>query len=302
MNTLQGKPMPVPVADAGRGAKPSTANGISADDYRYLQEYVYRQSGIVLDQDKHYLMDARLGPVIRKAGFRTVADLCNLLRGVGGSAPAGAPDIIKREVINAITTNETFFFRELVQYEALRQKVLPGLMEQRKETRKLRFWSAAASTGQEAYSLAMLLLDLGVEAWNVQIAATDLNDAVLEKARQGRYLQIEVNRGLSANHLVRYFNRAGLEWQIKDEVRRLVQFESLDLRQSLRSRGPYDIIFCRNVLIYFDLETKRRILSEMRGALHRGGYLLLGGAETTINVDDQFRRTEVGGATLYQVV
>jgi chemotaxis protein methyltransferase CheR len=300
MNTIQGKPSP---ASPGEPSRLATSNNvISPEDYRYLQEYVYRQSGIVLDHDKHYLIDARLGPVMRKAGFSTVADLCKLLRGVGGPGVPGAAEAVRREVVNAITTNETFFFRELAQYEALRQKVIPTLMDQRRDLRRLRFWSAAASTGQEAYSLAMLLVDLGIDNWNVQITGTDLNDAVLEKARQGRYLQIEVNRGLSANHLVRFFNRVGLEWQLKDEIRRLVQFEVLDLRKSLRARGPYDVIFCRNVLIYFDLATKRRILSEMRGALNRGGYLLLGGAETTINVDDQFRRTEIGGATLYQVV
>jgi chemotaxis protein methyltransferase CheR len=301
MNILErGKPLPEAVVQPVRAARPASA--ISPDDYRYLQNYVYQQSGIVLDHDKHYLMDARLGPIVRKAGIRSVGDLCNLLRGVGGPGKPGAADAIKREVINAITTNETFFFRELAQYDALRTKVLPALMQQRKDIRKLRFWSAAASTGQEAYSLAMLLLELGIEGWNVQIAATDLNDTVLEKAKQGKYLQIEVNRGLATSQLLRYFVRAGAEWQIKEEVRKLVQFETLDLRKNLRSRGPFDIIFCRNVLIYFDLETKRKILAEMRAALYRGGYLLLGGAETTINVDDQFRRVEMGGATLYQVV
>ena len=286
-------------AQSAPAAKPP--DSINAVDYRYLQDYVYRQSGIVLAEDKQYLMDARLGPILKKAGFQTVADLCNLLRGVSGSAGAGQAEAIKRDVINAMTTNETFFFRESAQYDALRQQVIPTLMTLRKEFRRLRFWSAAASTGQEAYSLAMLLLDLGIDGWNVQISATDLNDVVLDKAKAARYLQIEVNRGLTSSQLLRYFDRVGSDWQLKDEVKRLVQFERLDLRQSLRSRGPFDIIFCRNVLIYFDLETKRRILDEMRGALYPGGYLLLGGAETTINVDDQFRRVEMGGATFYQV-
>ena len=298
MNTLErGTTVPFKAATPGR-----TQSAINADDYRYLQEYVYKQSGIVLDHDKHYLMDARLGPIVRRAGIGDVAGLCNLLRGVGAPGAAAAAETIKRDVINAITTNETFFFRELTQYDALRQRVIPALMALRKDSRKLRFWSAAASTGQEAYSLGMLLLDLGIGGWNVQISATDLNDVVLEKAKQGKYLQIEVNRGLAAPQLLRYFNRIGQEWQIKDEVRRLVNFETLDLRRSLSARGPYDIIFCRNVLIYFDLDTKRRILSELRKALYRGGYLLLGGAETTLNVDDQFRRVEMCGATLYQVV
>lgn len=300
MKTLDRVPAPLGgLPDPGKAGRPASA--ISNDDYKFLQEFVYRQSGIVLDQDKHYLMDARLGPIIRKAGLGTMANLCSLLRGVNGS-PAGQTETVRRDVINAMTTNETLFFRELAQYEALQKKVLPQLMAERQSLRRLRFWSAAASTGQEAYSLAMMLLDLGIEGWNVQIQATDINDAVLDRARQGKYLQIEVNRGLPTSHLLKYFTRQGLEWQLKDEVKRLVQFERLDLRQNLRARGPYDIVFCRNVLIYFDVETKRKILGEIRASLHKGGYLLLGGAETTINIDDQFRRVEMGSATLYQVV
>lgn len=300
MKTLDRAPGPGAGApDLSKAARP--AGTISSEDYKFLQDYVYRQSGIVLDHDKHYLMDARLGPIVRKAGLGTMTNLCNLLRGVAGVGAPGQDEVVRRDVVNAMTTNETLFFRELAQYEALQKTVLPQLMAERQALRRLRFWSAAASTGQEAYTLAMLLLDIGVAGWNVQIHGTDLNEAVLERARLGRYLQIEVNRGLPANYLLRYFTREGLEWQLKDEVKRLVQFERLDLRQSLRTRGPYDIIFCRNVLIYFDVETKRKILSEMRGALHRGGYLLLGGAETTLNIDGQFRRIEMGSATLYQV-
>ncbi len=299
MKTLEGGQMPPGwAADLGRPVK--SLNEISPDDYRYLQDYVYSRSGIVLDQDKRYLMDARLGPVVKKAGFRNVADLCNLLRGVNGSVGVNEAETIKRDVINAITTNETFFFRELAQYEALRQTVLPALMRKRKDTRKLRFWSAAASTGQEAYSLAMVLLDLGIDGWNVQITGTDLNDAVVQRARAGRYFQLEVNRGLATTHLLRYFERMGMEWQIKEQVRRLTQFETFDLRKSFRGRGQYDIVFCRNVLIYFDLDTKRRILAELRGALNPGGYLLLGAAETMVNADDRLRRLEVGGATFYE--
>ena len=285
-------------AAAGRSIKPPS--GMSAEDYEFLQQYVYRESGIVLERDKRYLMDSRLGPIVRKSGFRTVTDLCNLLRGVGGPGTVGNTESVRRDVVNAMTTNETFFFREYAQYEALRQKVIPALMAKRRHLRTLRFWSAAASTGQEAYSLAMVLLDMGVDMWNVQISATDLNDAVLERARVGRYLPVEVKRGLPTSHLLKYFSRAGEDWQAKDELRRMIQFESLDLRKSFRARGPFDVIFCRNVLIYFDLETKRRVLSELRNTLAPGGYLLLGGAETTINVDERFRRVEVGGATFYQ--
>ena len=142
--------------------------GIRPDDYRYLQDYVYRETGIVLDDDKHYLMDSRLGPILRRAGFTSVADLCSLLRSVNAPGSRDQQDRVKREVVNAMTTNETLFFREMAQYEALRHKILPALMSERRGLRRLRFWSAAASTGQEAYSLAMLLADIGVQGWTVQ--------------------------------------------------------------------------------------------------------------------------------------
>ncbi|MBM3796939.1 MAG: protein-glutamate O-methyltransferase CheR [Acidobacteria bacterium] len=261
MNTLN-RATPSAVADLKTGAK-KAPGGIRPEDYRYLQDCVYRETGIVLDQDKHYLMDSRLGPIVRRAGFSTVADLCNLLRGVGVASSRDQHDKIKREVVNAMTTNETLFFRELAQYDALRHKIIPALMAERRGLRRLRFWSAAASTGQEAYSLAVLLADIRVEGWNVQITGTDINDAVLARARAGRYQQIEVNRGLPANYLVRYFSRQGPVWELKDEIKKMVNFELLDLGESLRTRGPYDIVCCRNVLIYFDIETKCKILSEI---------------------------------------
>lgn len=275
--------------------KPAPAGAqISKEDYKFLQDYVYRESGIVLDGDKHYLLDARLTPVLRRAGLGTLQDLCALLRGT-----LGAP--VKQQVVEAMTTNETLFFRELPQYEALRNTILPNLIKERSGTRKLSFWSAAASSGQEAYSLAMMLLELGLRDWNIQILGTDLNESILERARSGKYMQIEVNRGLPVNYLLKYFQRAGLEWQIKDDVRRMVHWQQFDLRSSMRTKGPFDIIFCRNVLIYFDTATKRQILAELAGALFKGGYLMLGGAESTINLGDQFKRVEIGAATLYQV-
>jgi chemotaxis protein methyltransferase CheR len=164
----------------------------------------------------------------------------------------------------------------------------------------LSFWSAAASSGQEAYSLAIMLLEMGLPGWKIRIVGTDLNNQILDRARSGRYLQIEVNRGLPVKYLVKYFQRAGLEWQLKDEVRRMVEFQVFDLRMSMRALGPFDLIFCRNVLIYFDTTTKKQILAELRGALYKKGLLLLGSAESTINLDDQFSRKVVGQATFYQ--
>ena len=198
-----------------------------------------------------------------------------------------------------MTTNETYFFRDPAHYDAIRTVLLPRLKEERQDTKKLRFWSAAASTGQEAYSLAMLLLEEGLSDWNIQILGTDFSSQVVERARSGKYQQIEVNRGLPAALLVKYFRRSGVDWQLSEPVRRMVRFETIDLRKSMRALGPFDLVFCRNVMIYFDAETKKNILKELHGTLFRGGWLLLGGAETAFGVEEWFERQTVGSATVY---
>jgi len=270
------------------------ATDLQPESYRFLQDYVYRESGIVLDGDKHYLFEARLMPIMQSLRLGSLNDLCAML---------GDPNqaLLKRQVVDAMTTNETFFFRDPAQYDALRSVVLPGLIAQRQDTRKLSFWSAASSSGQEAYSLAMMLLDMGLGDWKIKIQGTDLSSKMVERSRTGRYLQIEVNRGLPASCLIKYFTRAGLEWQLKDEVRRLVDFTPFDLRQNMSSLGPFDVVFCRNVLIYFDMEVKRRILDQIHGTLFRGGYLLLGGSETTLNLTNRFDRQILGQSVFYQV-
>jgi chemotaxis protein methyltransferase CheR len=282
----------VPVDNPIAANTPPAAQ-LDPESYRFLQEYIYRESGIVLDGDKHYLFEARLTPIVRERQIGSLNDLCALLRANGDGD-------LKRRVVEAMTTHETSFFREAAQYDALRTIVLPELVAQRRDARKLSFWSAAASSGQEAYSLAMMLLEMGLGDWHIEILATDLSTQVLERASAGKYLQIEVNRGLPVAYLVKYFTRVGLDWQLKDEVRRMVRFTPLDLRQNLRSLGPFDIVFCRNVLIYFDIENKRKILAELRETLASGGYLLLGGTETTLNLDSRFQRKTVGPAVFYQ--
>lgn len=267
---------------------------IQAENYRFLREYIYRASGIVLDDDKHYLLEARLLPVAQQSQLASLDALCAALRASGGDPP------LQKKVVEAMTTHETLFFRDIAPFDALKTDILPPLVEQRRSARKLSFWSAAASSGQEAYSLAMLLLEMGLGGWNLQILGTDLSEQILQKAREGRYIQIEVNRGLPANYLVKYFDRPDVNWQIKEHLRRMVKFEKFDLRESMRTKGPFDIIFCRNVLIYFDTETKKKVLGELRRALFPGGYLVLGGAETTLNLDDQFKRVSVGRAVFYQ--
>jgi chemotaxis protein methyltransferase CheR len=267
---------------------------ISPQSYYFFQRFISHESGIVLDDDKRYLLEARLMPIALKLRLYSLNDLCVLLQ-------TSADKSLRQQVVEAMTTNETFFFREATQYEALKSTILPELMAERQVTRRINVWSAAASTGQEAYSLAMLLLEMGLSNWNISIVGTDLSDQVLQRARAGKYLQIEVNRGLPAALLVKYFRREGLEWQLKDEVRRLVRFEQDDLRWGTSAMGPFDLVFCRNVLIYFDVETKRKILARLGRALAPGGHLLLGGSETTLNLDDRFVRRPVGAAMLYQL-
>jgi len=265
---------------------------ILSDNYRFLQEHIYAESGIVLEQDKHYLFESRLMPIVKQLGLGSINELCAMVRSVRERD-------LSRRVVEAMTTNETYFFREPAHYDAIRTVLLPRLREERRDTRTLRFWSAASSTGQEAYSLAMMLLESGFQDWNIQILGTDFSSPVVERARSGKYQQVEANRGLPAALLVKYFQRSGVDWQLSETVRRMVRFETIDLRKSMRAMGPFDLVFCRNVMIYFDAETKRGILKELHGTLFRGGWLLLGGAEAAFGVEEWFDRQAVGSANVY---
>lgn len=272
----------------------SKAAVLDAEDYRFLTDYVYRESGIVLDGDKRYLLEARLMPVIHDSHLASLAALCQALRN-GGVSP------LRNKVVEAMTTHETLFFRDGAPFDALKSDILPQLLERQRLARKLSFWSAAASSGQEAYSLAILLTEAGLDSsWMLNILGTDLSAAIIEKARQGRYLQLEMNRGLPVHYLVKYFERDGLDWKLKDHIRRMVRFEQFDLRGSMVGKGPFDLIFCRNVLIYFDIATKKQILAEFRKALRPGGFLVLGSAESTLNLDESYKRIQVGRAMFYQ--
>ncbi|MBM3785545.1 MAG: protein-glutamate O-methyltransferase CheR [Acidobacteria bacterium] len=270
----------------------SVDTAISADNYSFLQTYIHQESGIVIDPNKSYLLVSRLQPIVKENSLGTLNDLCRLLR-----ATTATP--IKRQVIEALTTNETLFFRDMPVFEALQKEVLPAMIKAKQESKRIRIWSAAASSGQEAYSLAMLLLEMGLSGWNLQILGTDLNRQILDKATAGKYLQIEVNRGMPAKYLVKYFTRAGLDWQINDRLRPIVSFQQFDMRSPLRALGKFDLVLCRNVLIYFDLETKKKILKEIRGVMEPGAHLILGTAETTLNIDDAYQRAVFGGTSFY---
>jgi chemotaxis protein methyltransferase CheR len=265
---------------------------LHAENYRFLQRHVYAETGIVVEEDKHYLFECRLVPIVRRLGLKTINDLCSVLQG------SHAGDV-SRQVVEAMTTNETYFFRDPGQYDAIRTILLPRLMKERGDLKRMRFWSAASSTGQEAYSLAMLLIQAGLGDWDIQILGTDFSSQVVERARSGKYLQIEVNRGLPAALLVKHFKRVDADWQLSDAVRRMVTFETIDLRKPMRVLGPFDLVFCRNVMIYFDSETKKKIMQELHGTLFRGGWLFLGGVETAFGLEKWFERLGVGNSIAY---
>jgi chemotaxis protein methyltransferase CheR len=265
---------------------------ILPENYRFLQEHVYSNVGIVLEDDKHYLLESRLAPIVKQLGLASINELCTFLK-------TGIHSDIGHQLAESMTTNETYFFREPAQFDMIRKVLLPALKEERKDFRNMRFWSAASSTGQEAYSLAMVLLEDGFQDWNISIFGTDYSSAVIKRARSGTYQQIEVNRGLPAQMLVKYFRRSGMEWQLSDSLRSLVQFETIDLRTSLRAMGLFDMVLCRNVMIYFDSETKRKIMKEIHGTMFRGGWLLLGGAESAFGLDEYYEKRQIGNMTVY---
>ena len=241
--------------------------------FERVRVLVREHASIVLEAGKEYLVEARLMPIARARGLGSVDELCRL---VGAQGPE-----LDHEIVEAMTTNETSFFRDHYPFEALRETILPDLIRARAATKSLRIWCAASSTGQEPYSIAMILRDHfpAVADWNIKILATDLSRAVLERGRKARYRQIEVNRGISAANLVKFFRRKGMEWELKEEARSLVEFRELNLTRPWSHGSAFDIIMIRNVLIYFDQDTKIDILKRASQLLCSDGYLFLGGSE-----------------------
>jgi len=255
----------------------------SPESFKYVCDLVRSRAAIVVEPGKEYLVDSRLGPIAKREGFASIDDLVKKLRADERGPLVG-------QIVEAMTTNETSFFRDVHPFEALRTQILPAVIRARSATRKVRIWCAASSTGQEPYSLAMTVRHHFPElsTWDIQITATDINATVLERARSGIYRQLEVNRGLPAPMLVKYFDRVGTDWQIKADLRKMISFEELNLLDRWPLTSAPDIVFMRNILIYFDVETKRAILRRVRQTMRADGFLVLGGAETTINIDDQF--------------
>jgi chemotaxis protein methyltransferase CheR len=266
-------------------------------DFDWLCGLIRRESAIVLEPGKEYLAESRLHPIARKQGYESVGHLVRDL--MGGKAAD-----LRSDVVDAMTTNETSFFRDTHPWTTLRDELVPALLERNARTRRLTVWCGASSSGQEPYTLALLLQEhfaAQLTGWQVSIVATDLSPSMLERAATGRYSQLEVNRGLPAPMLVRWFERSGMEWQLVDDVRRMVRFAqvNLDDRSTWGEVPKADLVLLRNVLIYFDVPTKQGILRAVHERLEPGGLLFLGSAETTMGlVDDCFERAQ-SGKTIY---
>jgi chemotaxis protein methyltransferase CheR len=253
-------------------------------DYDYLRKCLKEKSGLVLSADKQYLVESRLLPVARKSGLASLGELvCALKRGDG--------DDLMTHVVEAMTTNETFFFRDNTPFDNFRSLILPALLAARQNSRFIRIWCAAASTGQEPYSLAIIIKEMAADlaGWHIELVASDLSNEVLERARKGIYSQFEVQRGLPIKLLIKYFAQVGEVWEIAPEIRAMVRFQKLNLLSDFTRLGVFDVIFCRNVLIYFDQETKTDILNRLNGVIAADGYLTLGAAETVIGLTGSFR-------------
>ncbi|WP_213290138.1 protein-glutamate O-methyltransferase CheR [Bradyrhizobium sp. sGM-13] len=252
-------------------------------DYEYLRKLLKDHSGLDLSADKQYLIQSRLLPLSRKCGVSGIGELVQKMKG-------GSSSIIV-QVVEAMTTNETFFFRDKVPFEHFRDTIMPELLKARAGRKSIRIWCAAGSTGQEPYSLAMSLKEMGtaLAGWRIEIIATDLSQEVLEKSKSGIYSQFEVQRGLPIQLLVKYFKQNGELWQISPELRGMVQHRQLNLLHDFSQLGTFDVIFCRNVLIYFDQETKINIFGRLAKAMEGDGFLVLGAAETVVGLTDVFK-------------
>jgi len=253
------------------------------DDFDFLAKLVRDSSGLVLTKDKAYLLESRLMPVARKRGFKGLDELVGKLR-MGDRALA-------EDVTEAMTTNESFFFRDQKPFDQFRQVVLPNLLKTRASKRSFRIWCAAASSGQEPYSLAMILKEEAAKmpGWRTEIIGTDISRDILQKARTGLYSQFEVQRGLPIQLLVKYFKKRDDQWEIDPAIRAMVQYKEWNLLQDLRALGTFDVVFCRNVLIYFDQPTKGKVLEGMSKQMSDDGVLYLGGAETVLGISDKFK-------------
>lgn len=268
---------------------------MTANDFEFVSRLLLEQAAIVLEPGKEYLVDSRLTPVARRHGLSSAAEYIQKLRGPGANG-------LLPELVEAMVTTETSFFRDIHPFEALKKTVLPELIQARQAERQLNIWCAAASSGQEPYTIAMILKEHFPElgAWKLFFMASDISEEMLRRCREARYSQIEVNRGLPIALLMKYFKQEGSHWRAHDDLRAMVEFRQINLAGAWGILPQFDLVFLRNVMIYFNVEMKKSILRRVGRLLRRGGYLVLGGAETTFNLDDSFRRVEALKSGFYQ--
>jgi chemotaxis protein methyltransferase CheR len=273
-----------------------TVATIPDDALSFVCTLVRDRSAIELEASKSYLIEARLAPLAKQHGFPSPSDF------IEGVRTKRRPDL-ERSMIEAMTTNETTFFRDLHPFEALRTKVVPEIITRNASQRTLNIWSAACSTGQELYSIAMLLREHfpALLSWKLGLIGTDLSEEVLNKARAARYSQIEINRGLPANLLMKYFQRDGMQWKLAPDLAATAKFSKLNLIESWPTMPAFDVVMLRNVLIYFSCDTKKAILRKIRQVMAPRGVLFLGAAETTTGLDSSFEREQAGQCVYYRV-
>lgn len=254
------------------------------EDFDFISKLVKDRSGLVLTKDKAYLLESRLMPVARKRGLKGLEELAQEMRAKKDAA-------LIQEVVEAMTTNESFFFRDMKPFDLFRDSIMPDVLKTRASQKSLRVWCAAASSGQEPYSLAMILKEMApkMAGWRIEIVGTDISRDILDKAKKGTYSQFEVQRGLPIQMLLKYFDKKGETWDIKPDIRAMVQYKEYNLLENLAPLGKFDVVFCRNVLIYFDQETKGRVLGGIASLMPPDGVLFLGGAETVLGVSDRFK-------------
>jgi chemotaxis protein methyltransferase CheR len=263
------------------------------DDFDFIAQILKKRSGLVISNDKLYLLESRLLPVARRRGIQSMDELVSSIR-------LRPDETLLRDITEAMTTNESFFFRDTRPFDQFRNFTLPELLKSRASQKRIRIWCAAASTGQEPYSIAMILKEEAykLSGWKVEILATDLSREVLERARLGIYNQFEVQRGLPTAMLNKYFTKVKDDWQINAEIRSMVTYKEFNLLNNMIGLGKFDVIFCRNVLIYFDQETKGMVLDNMAKLLPEDGFLYLGGTETILGISESFKQTS-GQRSIY---
>jgi len=275
-----------------------TTSTIDTHTFDYLSNLVRGKSAIVLDKGKDYLIESRLTPIALECGFDNLEMLVSELK----KSPS---QTLVKKVVEAMTTNETSFYRDLHPFQALKTSVLPELMERRGRERTMNIWSNACSSGQELYSIAMLIKENHPElaSWKLKLLGTDLSSKILERAKAGVFNQTEMNRGLPMQLLLKYFIKDGVQWLISEEIRNMIEVRSLNLIEPFPSTMPkMDIVFLRNVLIYFDPETKASILNKVHASLAKDGYLFMGNAETTMNLNVKFEKQVIGNAVCYRPI